>query len=124
MTFAPFDFERVARAPDGSERKVAFSLAFTAHAALPHAGFFTCEHKFPENFWRAELQRHANGATGLAAVTMVAEEPAGPGPGGIGAGGGAAAGSSGATSGNGTGNAGQGGPQTIRPGGSNDPTRR
>lgn len=75
-TFAPFDFERVARAPDGSERKVAFTLAFTADPALPRAGFFTCEHKFPESFWRAELQRHANGASGIAAVTMVAQDPA------------------------------------------------
>lgn len=75
-TFEPFRFERVARAPDGSERKVAFRLAFTADPALPHAGVFTCQHEFPDNLWRPELQRHDNGATGVGAVALVADDPA------------------------------------------------
>jgi len=73
--YAPFGFRRIARAPDGSEREVAFSLTFTSDAGLPHAAFFACEHHYPENFWRAELQRHANGVEGVAAVTMIARDP-------------------------------------------------
>jgi catechol 2,3-dioxygenase-like lactoylglutathione lyase family enzyme len=75
-TFAPFRFQRVARAPDGSERQVAFRLAFTADPAAPSAGVFTCQHEFPDNLWRAELQRHGNGAIGVAAVALVADDPA------------------------------------------------
>ena len=44
---------------------VAFSLAFTSDARMPEAGFFTCQHHFPENFWRLEYQRHQNGAMRL-----------------------------------------------------------
>jgi catechol 2,3-dioxygenase-like lactoylglutathione lyase family enzyme len=75
-TFSPFAFGRVARSPDGSERRVAFDLTFTASEAVPKVGFFTCHHRHPENFWREELQRHANGATGLAGVTLATSKPA------------------------------------------------
>jgi len=57
------------------ERKVAFKLTFTSVSALPTTGFFTCEHEYPDNLWRAELQRHDNRAVGIAAVTMIADEP-------------------------------------------------
>jgi catechol 2,3-dioxygenase-like lactoylglutathione lyase family enzyme len=76
LTFSPFAFGRVARGPDGAERRVAFDLTFTASEDLPKAGFFTCFHRHPENFWRAELQRHANGAAGLAGVTLATGAPA------------------------------------------------
>ncbi|ODN71106.1 VOC family protein [Methylobrevis pamukkalensis] len=75
-TYAPFRFVRDARRPDGSTRTVAFSLTFTSSDAMPDAGFFTCEQHFPENFWTPEFQDHANGATGIAAVVMVAADPA------------------------------------------------
>ena len=75
-TYAPFQFERTARAPDGTERKVAFTLAFTSEPRLRDAGFFTCRHHFPENFWRAEYQRHANGARTIASAVMVTRDPA------------------------------------------------
>ena len=74
--YAPFRFERTARGPDGVERPLAFSLTFTGDARIPDAGFFTCHHERPENFWRAEYQRHANGALGVASVVMVARDPA------------------------------------------------
>jgi catechol 2,3-dioxygenase-like lactoylglutathione lyase family enzyme len=74
--YAPFRFERTARGPDGAERPLAFSLTFTSDARMPDAGFFTCHHERPENFWRAEYQRHANGALRIDAVVMVARDPA------------------------------------------------
>jgi hypothetical protein len=75
-TFDPIRFERTARDPDGSERLVAFTMTFTADARLPDAGFFTCQHHYPENFWRPEYQRHANGARRIDAAVMVARDPA------------------------------------------------
>ena len=74
--YAPFHFARTARGPDGAEREVAFSLAFTSDARMPDAGFFTCQHHFPENFWRLEYQRHRNGAMRLDAAIMEAGDPA------------------------------------------------
>jgi catechol 2,3-dioxygenase-like lactoylglutathione lyase family enzyme len=69
-------FARMARGPDGIEREVAFSLAFTSHDAIPDAGFFYCQHHFPQNFWRAEYQHHDNGAFGIAEIQMRATDPA------------------------------------------------
>ncbi|RXT57569.1 hypothetical protein B6S44_03920 [Bosea sp. Tri-44] len=74
--FEPFFFERQARRPDGSEVRVAFSLAFAENAAAPDCGFFVCQQHEPQNFWNPAFQRHENGASGLSAVFMVAEEPA------------------------------------------------
>jgi Glyoxalase-like domain len=74
--YAPFRFERTATGPDGAERPLAFSMTFTSDARMPDAGFFTCHHERPENLWRAEYQRHANGALGVASVVMVARDPA------------------------------------------------
>lgn len=73
--YDPFRFERQATRPDGSVRSVAFSLTFTSDVAMPEAGFFTCRQHFPENFWNPEVQRHPNGATGLAELVMVAPDP-------------------------------------------------
>jgi catechol 2,3-dioxygenase-like lactoylglutathione lyase family enzyme len=74
--YEPFGFERTARGPGGTERKVAFSLTFTSDARLKRAGFFTCRHHHPENFWRAEYQRHPNGALAIASAVMVTRDPA------------------------------------------------
>ncbi len=73
--FARFDFARKARRPDGSEVDVAFSLAFAAGAALPEAGFFVCQQRFPENFWSRAAQVHPNGAKGVVGVTIAHEAP-------------------------------------------------
>ena len=75
-SFAPFRFERAARRPDGSETKVAFTLAFAADESAPRAAFFVCQQHFPENFWNPSFQRHANGASGTSAVGLTAETPA------------------------------------------------
>ena len=73
--FARFDFARKARRPDGSEVDVAFSLAFAASPALPEAGFFVCQQRFPENFWSRAAQVHPNGASGIAGIAIAHENP-------------------------------------------------
>lgn len=73
--FEPFFFERQALRPDGSQVRVAFSLAFAADEAAPECGFFVCQQHEPQNFWNPVFQQHENGATGLAAAIMQAEAP-------------------------------------------------
>jgi hypothetical protein len=38
--------------------------------------FAACQHHFPENFWNPAFQAHANKASGIAGVVMVADNPA------------------------------------------------
>lgn len=73
--FEVFDFGREAKKPDGSTVKVAFSLAFARDPASPDLGFAVCQQHFPENFWNPAFQLHANGATGLPGVVLVADNP-------------------------------------------------
>jgi catechol 2,3-dioxygenase-like lactoylglutathione lyase family enzyme len=73
--FKLFDFARTGRRPDGSDVEVAFTLAFARDPAAPHAGFFTCLQKLPDNFWAPDLQRHMNGVTGIAGAVLTADEP-------------------------------------------------
>lgn len=74
-TYERFDFERTAVQPDGTRRTVAFRLAFTSHDDLPNCGFFTCENRFPDNFWKPAFQSHANTARDIAEVALVVDEP-------------------------------------------------
>lgn len=74
--FEVLHFERMATGPDGVDRPVSFSVTFTREPRLKEAGFFTCQHHRPENFWRPEYQTHANGATAVAAAVLVARDPA------------------------------------------------
>ncbi|MET0445567.1 MAG: VOC family protein [Pseudorhodoplanes sp.] len=69
-------FEREARRPDGTEVKVAFSLAFARDPDAPDIGLAVCQQHYPENFWNPDFQHHANGATGVRGVVMVASDPA------------------------------------------------
>lgn len=73
--FETFSFERHARRPDGSETTVAFTLAFASDTRAPEAGFFVCQQHYPENFWNPAFQQHANGARGVAAAVLTAENP-------------------------------------------------
>lgn len=73
--FDVFDFSREGKRPDGSPVKVAFSLAFARDPSSPNLGFFVCQQHHPENFWNPDFQRHANGATGIRGVVMVADNP-------------------------------------------------
>lgn len=74
--FAPFSFERSQTLPDGGTRKVGFDLTFTKDPEDAGNGFFTCFHRFPENFWSADYQSHRNGVRALKSVVVVCEEPA------------------------------------------------
>ncbi|MBL8704859.1 MAG: VOC family protein [Rhodospirillales bacterium] len=75
-TYAPFDFERQAKLPDGSSARVAFSLAFVTHKTMPEAVFFTCQQHAPQYFWKPEYQKHPNGAKVVSEVVMRAPDPA------------------------------------------------
>jgi len=74
-TYAPFDFERQAKLPDGSSARVAFSLAFVTHKAMPEAVFFACQQHAPQYFWKPEYQQHPNGAQVVTEVVMRAPDP-------------------------------------------------
>ncbi len=71
----PFFFERQARRPDGSEVRVAFTLAFASKPGAPAPGFFVCQQHEPQNFWNPRFQIHANGAMAVSAVTLVSPDP-------------------------------------------------
>ena len=73
--FEPFFFERTGRRPDGSEIRLAFTLAFAADPAAREAGFFVSQHHNPENFWNPAFQQHPNGAHALASVVLASPEP-------------------------------------------------
>ena len=69
-------FSRNAQAPDGTDRTVAFTIAFADLPGLPNLGVFLCEQHRPENFWNADAQVHANGAGGIIGLTVRAADPA------------------------------------------------
>jgi catechol 2,3-dioxygenase-like lactoylglutathione lyase family enzyme len=73
--FAPFFFERQGTRPDGSPMRVAFTLAFAQDLLAPECAFFVCQQHEPQNFWNAAFQQHENGASGLSAALMLAENP-------------------------------------------------
>jgi Glyoxalase-like domain len=72
-TYEPFEFSRMARWPDGSERRIGFSLAFVSNPAAPWLGVFACQHHAPEYFAQAAYQQHANGALALRDVWITGE---------------------------------------------------
>jgi hypothetical protein len=73
--FETFDFARDGKRPDGTPVKLAFSLAFAREPASPDLAFAVCQHHYPENFWNPAFQTHANGATGMRGVALVADNP-------------------------------------------------
>ena len=70
-----FPFAREGKKPDGTPVKVAFDLAFADDRHAPGIFFFTCEQKYPENFWNPAMQAHPNGATAFPGVIMAADNP-------------------------------------------------
>jgi hypothetical protein len=74
-TFAPFDFERSAKLPDGSKVTLAFSLAFVQSPQIPNVAFFVCENRAKNHFWKPEYQLHQNGAAGILAVYLSSPAP-------------------------------------------------
>jgi catechol 2,3-dioxygenase-like lactoylglutathione lyase family enzyme len=73
--FRPFSFERAGRQPDGTQTRVAFSLAFARDDRLPGTAFFACQQHHPEAFWNPLLQRHPNQASQTASITLNVENP-------------------------------------------------
>lgn len=74
-TYAPFDFGREAKLPDGGTARVAFSLAYVTDPRMPESVFFTCQQHAPKYFWKRDYQVHANGARTIAEVVMAAPDP-------------------------------------------------
>jgi hypothetical protein len=74
--FELYAFEREGKRPNGTHLTVSFALAFASDPHSPDTGFFTCQHRHPPgNFWNPQFQKHANGATSVANVVLVANEP-------------------------------------------------
>ncbi len=65
QTYAPFDFSRLARMPDGEELRVGFSLAFVSHPGAPWLGHFACQHYAPHYFEQARYMAHDNTARSI-----------------------------------------------------------
>ena len=65
QTYEPFDFSRMAKLPDGEERRIGFSLAYTSTPAAPWLGHFACQHHAPEYFAQPQYQAHANTAQAI-----------------------------------------------------------
>jgi hypothetical protein len=75
QAFQPFDFERQARLPDGTEVTVSFSLAFAASPDMPGVAFMVSQNRAEAYFWKAEYQSHANGAETINAVYLASAAP-------------------------------------------------
>lgn len=68
-------FSRVMRFPDGSQIEPSFKLSFAADLRAPDFFAFTCQRLHMPPSDRSALERHANGATGLAKVVLSEQNP-------------------------------------------------
>lgn len=73
--YETFFFERQGKRPDGTDVRVAFTLAFARNDLASGAGFFVCQQHEPQNFWNPAFQTHANGASTIEAVTFICDAP-------------------------------------------------
>jgi hypothetical protein len=69
---APLDFSR----PVEGLGEARFRIVQLPAAAVPGCRAFACQHFTRELVWRPEYQAHANGAREIAAVAVIAEDPA------------------------------------------------
>lgn len=67
----PLDFSR----PVEGLGEARFRITTLPAEATPGLNSFACQHFTPGLVWRPEYQRHANGATALAAMAVIAEDP-------------------------------------------------
>jgi len=72
---APLDFARPVELPGGA-RDAAFRIVQLPVDQTPGCRIFLCQHFTRDVVWRPEYQRHAVGATGLAGVALIVEDPA------------------------------------------------
>jgi hypothetical protein len=70
-----FRFTRLAKSPDGVESEVGFVLAFADQPSAPDATFFVCQHLSADIIFQPAYLEHPNGAVGISAVSLVAENP-------------------------------------------------
>jgi len=71
---APLDFARPVELPEGT-RDAAFRIVQLPVEQTPGCRTFLCQHFTRDVVWRPEYQRHALGATALAGVAVVSEDP-------------------------------------------------
>ena len=69
-------FTREAKLPDGGTTTIGFTLAFARDERSPQTGFALCRQSNPQAFWNSDYQRHPNGAHGVVAAILVADNPA------------------------------------------------
>ena len=72
---APLFFDRAVEVA-GKTEQAKFRTVRIPKTNMPVVGFFVCEHITPQFVYRAEWAKHANGARGIAGVTVIAEQPA------------------------------------------------
>jgi catechol 2,3-dioxygenase-like lactoylglutathione lyase family enzyme len=70
----PLDLSRPVVLDDGTH-EAAFRIVQLPVARTPGCRAFLCQHFTRELVWRPEYQRHAVGATGIAALAVIADEP-------------------------------------------------
>jgi hypothetical protein len=69
------EFSRPVRMPDETQSVAGFRLAFAADLRAPDFLAFCCERTNPLPSDRSALERHANGTTGMAEVTLSTRDP-------------------------------------------------
>ena len=70
----PLDFSRPVELPGGA-RDAAFRIVQLSPGDTPGCRTFLCQHFNPDLVWRNEHKDHALGALGIAALSIVADEP-------------------------------------------------
>ncbi|MBP2229265.1 catechol 2,3-dioxygenase-like lactoylglutathione lyase family enzyme [Azospirillum agricola] len=68
------DFGRPVELPGGA-RAARFTITQIDPRATPGGRVFLCQHHTPDIVWRPDSLDHANGATGLAALVVAADDP-------------------------------------------------
>lgn len=68
------DFGRPVELPGGA-RDARFTITQVDPAATPGGRVFLCQHHTPDVVWRPDSLEHPNGATGLAAFVIAADDP-------------------------------------------------
>jgi hypothetical protein len=73
----PVSFGRPVPLPRGGEAEARFNVIQWPRTERPAGlGIFACQHLTRENVWIPELQSHANGATRLVRIEVLARDPA------------------------------------------------
>lgn len=70
----PLDFSRPVELPEGA-RDARFRIVQLPSDQTPGCRMFVCQHFTRDVVWRPEYQSHALGATGIAALAVVVEDP-------------------------------------------------